>query len=169
MLIVGWFIIFGRTENGNTYNMEILALDPASKTGYATAENYGVWNCTPNTGESRGMRLIKFEKHLKSILDSLNIGVVSYELVAGKHTHANNIKSEMIGILLRECESRGIEYKGYAPTKIKKFATGKGNASKEDVINSVKEKYNYIGSDDNEADSIALYYLTAYDLFGFEN
>tara|TARA_R100000951_G_scaffold1557_3_gene3262 strand:- start:506 stop:883 length:378 start_codon:yes stop_codon:yes gene_type:complete len=46
-------------------------------------------------------------------------------------------------------------------TQLKKFATGKGNAKKEDMIAAVKAKYPQFDGDDNAADAvmIALYAL----------
>ena len=56
------------------------------------------------------------------------------------------------------CEEHSIPYQGIPVGTIKKFITGKGNASKGEVIAAVKA----LGSnpaDDNEADAIALLHL----------
>ena len=39
---------------------------------------------------------------------------------------------------------------------IKKFASGKGNASKQQMIEAVEDRFGCIVADDNEADAIAL-------------
>jgi len=49
-------------------------------------------------------------------------------------------------------------------TQLKKFATGKGNATKEDMVKAVKKLYPEFNGDDNAADAvmIALYALHEY-------
>jgi crossover junction endodeoxyribonuclease RuvC len=43
-----------------------------------------------------------------------------------------------------------------APTQLKKFATGKGNANKDEVIAAAIRKFNFQGTDNNEADAYVL-------------
>jgi Holliday junction resolvasome RuvABC endonuclease subunit len=70
----------------------------------------------------------------------------------------------MVAIIESFCEENSIEYRAYSATEIKKFATGKGNANKESMIESARSKYQYSGNDDNEADAIHLYHLALRDL-----
>ena len=51
----------------------------------------------------------------------------------------------------------------YSATEIKKFATGKGNANKEAMIEAAKE-LGYNPKDDNEADAIHIYRLCEKDI-----
>ena len=60
-----------------------------------------------------------------------------------------------LGSLTAWCEEHGIPYQGVPVGTIKKFATGKGNASKQAVIAAVKE-LGHNPKDDNEADALAL-------------
>jgi hypothetical protein len=60
-----------------------------------------------------------------------------------------------VAILTSVCEMLKIPYRGVGVKTIKKFITGCGNASKQDVINAVQTR-GYKPIDDNEADSIAL-------------
>ena len=53
------------------------------------------------------------------------------------------------------CEHHQIPYQGVPVGTIKKHATGKGNASKEDVIAAVQAR-GHDPVDDNEADALAL-------------
>lgn len=48
---------------------------------------------------------------------------------------------------------------------IKKHATGRGNAKKEEVLSAVQRRWNYGGTDHNVADAIALWHL-AHELRG---
>ena len=56
------------------------------------------------------------------------------------------------------CEEMHVPYRGFGVKTIKKFITGSGNSSKQDVINAVRDK-GYDPIDDNEADAIALLLL----------
>ena len=55
------------------------------------------------------------------------------------------------------CEHHPIPYQGVPVGTIKKYATGKGNAGKEDVIAAIRAR-GYVPVDDNEADALALLY-----------
>ena len=53
------------------------------------------------------------------------------------------------------CEDHEIPYQGVGVGTIKRHVTGKGNASKDEIITAIKAKgFNPV--DDNEADSLAL-------------
>ncbi|MDA3614732.1 crossover junction endodeoxyribonuclease RuvC [Polluticaenibacter yanchengensis] len=143
--------------------MKILALDIATKTGWKTETASGVWDLKPNRGESSGMRVVRFKSKVKEIIQIEGITQVSYERPAGANKSSIMAESEMIGVLIDLCIEMGVEYASYSANEIKKFATGKGNAGKPEMINAaVKLGYNPI--DDNEADAIHLYLLTQKDL-----
>jgi Holliday junction resolvasome RuvABC endonuclease subunit len=139
--------------------MNILALDVATKTGFCTKTAFGLWDFTVKRDESSGMRLIRFKSKLKEIIPIEEINLVVFERSQGFHQNAVIVQSELHGCLKLFCEESGIEYRAFSPGEIKKFATGKGNAKKEDMIKSAQEKYGYNGNDDNEADAIHLYQL----------
>ena len=144
--------------------MKILALDVATKTGFKTETASGVWDFNKQKrGDSYGMRLIRFKSSVREILDLEKIDIVVYERPAGMFKSSIIVASEMIGVLIALCEERGIQYTAYSATEIKKFATGKGNAKKQDMIDSAVELgFNVI--DDNHADAIHLYNLAKKDL-----
>lgn len=144
--------------------MRILALDIATKTGWRTETSSGVWDFSKSKrGDSYGMRLIRFKSSIKEILDLEEIDVVVYERPAGMFKSSIIVASEMIGVLIALCEERGIQYTAYSATEIKKFATGKGNAKKQDMIDAAIE-LGFNPEDDNEADAIHLYNLAKKDL-----
>ena len=59
-------------------------------------------------------------------------------------TYANNIRTlEVIGILKLIAEQLNIPIEGIAPTTIKKQFTGNGRASKQDVIDAVRLRFNF--------------------------
>ena len=63
-----------------------------------------------------------------------------------------------MGQLTAWCEHHQIPYQGIPVGTIKKHATGRGNASKEEMIEAIRAK-GHNPDDDNEADAIALAYL----------
>ena len=144
--------------------MKILALDVATKTGWRTETSSGVWDFNKQKrGDSYGMRLIRFKSSVREILDLEKIDIVVYERPAGMFKSSIIVASEMIGVLIALCEERGLQYTAYSATEIKKFATGKGNAKKQDMIDSAIA-LGFTPSDDNEADAIHLYNLAKKDL-----
>lgn len=136
--------------------MRILALDIATVTGWATETASGTWNLKPNRGESDGMRVIRFKAKVKEIIKAEEIDLIVYERQAGRNTYSIMIASEMVGVLKGLCINNGIEYASYSAGEIKRFATGKGNASKEMMIESARGQFDCEIVDDNHADALWL-------------
>lgn len=139
--------------------MKLLGLDLATKTGFAhTAGMSGTWDFTVKKDESSGMRLVRFRGKLEEIYKNCGVDIVFYEgavQFAGSRAGAA-VQSEMQGVLKLWCEEKGIEYKSFAPTQVKKHATGKGNAKKPQMIDAAEKKFKRIfqDSDDNEVDAL---------------
>lgn len=150
-------------SNWQSNLMKVLALDIATNTGWCTSTASGTWHLTPKKDESKGMRLIRFKSKLKEICQLEEIKLIVFEQLATYSKFPNFVASEMQGVLKLFCEEAGIEYKSYAPTAIKKFGTGKGNAGKELMIEAAKKYKNDITSDD-EADAVILYQFAKEDL-----
>ena len=144
--------------------MKILSLDVATHCGFCTETASGCWDLTPKRDESKGMKLIRFKSKLREVCELENINIIVFERAAGFHKNALIVEAELHGVLKLFCEENKIEYRAYSPSEIKKFATGKGNANKQQMIEFAKSKYNYDGNDDNEADAIHLYNLAKTDL-----
>ena len=141
----------------------ILALDIATKTGWRTKTSSGVWDLKPNRGESEGMRVVRFKSKVKELILLENINLVAYERPAGMHKSSIMVASEMVGVLKDLCIEMNVELSCYSASEIKKFATGKGNARKELMIDyAIKKGFN--PKDDNEADAIHLYNLVVSDI-----
>ena len=144
--------------------MNILALDIATKTGWKTKTASGVWDFSLKRSDSYGMRVVRFKAAVREIIQLESINLVSYERPAGRHASSIMVASEMIGVLQDLCIELGVQVTAYSATEIKKFATGKGNANKEAMVAAAREKYNYQGESDDEADAIHLYFKTKNDL-----
>lgn len=143
--------------------MKVLSLDIGTNTGWKTTTSSGVWNLKPNRGESEGMRVVRFKSKVRELINLEGITLVSYERPAGMHKSSIMVASEMVGVLKDLCIELGVELACYSASEIKKFATGRGNAKKEEMIEEAK-KLGYNPSDDNEADAIHLYMLTISDI-----
>ena len=143
--------------------MNILALDIATTTGWKTETSSGVWKLKQKKDDSTGMKLVRLKSYLKELIALEKIDIVVYERPAGMFKSAIITESELIGVVLLLCEELLLQCTAYSATEIKKFATGKGNAKKQDMINKAVE-LGYNPVDDNEADAIFLYLLAESDL-----
>jgi Holliday junction resolvasome RuvABC endonuclease subunit len=153
--------------------MKILALDVATKTGWAlgnltslTGQTEcigGTWNFSPKRDESGGMRLLRFKSKVKEIITLEKPDIVVFERTAGRHVNAIIIQAELHGVLKSLLDDNGIEYKAYSAPEIKKFATGKGNAGKPQMVQACTHKLGIVPEDDNHADAIWMYKLAQED------
>ena len=114
--------------------MKILALDQATKTGWCSPNASGVWDLSPKRGESIGMRNVRFRAKLIELIDLEEIEMVVYERPAGRNKSALLVAGELVSIIKLVCEDKGVEYGCYSATEIKKYATGKGNANKDAMV-----------------------------------
>ena len=138
--------------------MKILALDPATVTGWAHSNGpSGIWDLSIRRDESKGMRLIRLNRMLREIHESVGIDLLVYEAArnAGpKMQGALVVQAELQGVIKLFCESNGIEFIGLSPSEIKKHATGKGNANKVAMVAAAKERFKIEIIDDNHADAL---------------
>ena len=144
--------------------MKILALDPATITGYASDLVSGTQDCSTRPNESKGLRIIRFVKFLNETIDVVKPDIIVYEKPGGRNYNALRVHSQLESQIIEICEERKIEYKGYSAGEIKKHATGKGNSKKPLMVSSAKEKWPEINIiDDNHADGLWLYDLAKKD------
>jgi Holliday junction resolvasome RuvABC endonuclease subunit len=154
----------------------ILALDVATTTGWCDAKGSGVWKCAVSSIKNEekilgkyvgGKRLMKFEKNLTEHIEQNDIRLVVFEkafIYHSKDRRPNFASFEMIGVLKMVCAYKNVKMMEYITQHIKKFATGKGNAGKEQMIASAEARYGVRMDDDNEADALHLYHLAIQDL-----
>jgi Holliday junction resolvasome RuvABC endonuclease subunit len=145
--------------------LEILALDVATITGWATKTASGTWDLRPKRDESKGMRLIRLRAKLTEICEIENVDLVVFERTSGFHKNAIIVQSEMHGVMKATLEELGIDYRAYSAAEIKKHATGKGNAKKDQMVKAAEEKWPELEIiDDNHADARWLLDLACTDL-----
>jgi Holliday junction resolvasome RuvABC endonuclease subunit len=143
-------------------NTTILALDLGTHTGWALLNldgtiTSGTEHFKPQRFEGGGMRFLRFKRWLAELLTaSGSINAVYFEEVR-RHAgvDAAHAYGGFMGHLTAWCELHNIPYQGVPVGTIKKHATGKGNAGKDDMISSARQR-GHDPADDNEADALAL-------------
>jgi Holliday junction resolvasome RuvABC endonuclease subunit len=140
----------------------LLALDLGTQTGWALRTQEGLVisgsaSFKPGRFEGGGMRFLRFKRWLTEIKQSADgIDAVYFEEV---RRHAGVDAAHAYGGFLAHltawCEHHQIAYQGVPVGTIKKHATGRGNASKNDMIEAMRAK-GFHPVDDNEADALAL-------------
>lgn len=104
--------------------------------------------------EGGGMRFLKFERWLTNTTDNYGVTEIYFEEVrAHKGVDAAHIYGGFLSVLTKFCEDHEIPYAGVPVGTIKKFATGKGNASKQEVMDAAREMGYQHRGDDNAADA----------------
>ena len=139
--------------------LRILSLDPGTLCGYAhTAGPSGTWDLSVKKDESSGMRLIRLRKSLADIHEKHGIDLLVFEAGrSSKFGRAINIAGQLQGTIEVWCIDNNVEYRGYSPKELKKFACNNGNASKEAMVAAAEKKYPKLKIvDDNHADALHL-------------
>lgn len=139
-------------------NKTKLAIDPATKCGWATEYASGTWDLSIRRDESGGMRLVRLRGKLSEIHAATPVTLLVFEAArhaAPKMQGALVVQSELQAVIKLWCQDNAVEFRGYSPSEIKKHATGKGNASKDSVVAAAKERWGNI-VDDNHADALWL-------------
>ena len=140
----------------------ILALDLGTTTGWALrtpdgAITSGTQSFRPQRFEGGGMRFLRFKRWLTELkahadgIDSLHFEEVRRHV----STDAAHAYGGFLATLTSWCENHQIPYQGVPVGTIKKHATGKGNASKDEMITAMR-RLGHVPTDDNEADALAI-------------
>lgn len=144
--------------------MKILSLDLGTKTGWAFSKDNNLKNVYSGTqefslkrGESPGMRFLRFDKWISDFFVTHNVDVVVYEMPHHRGGAATALLGGLVGILLKACATYFIEHTSVHSGTLKKFAIGKGKASKEDMIKRAEELFSKKVEDDNEADALLMW------------
>ena len=139
----------------------ILALDLGTTTGWALRSRDGLISSgsqsfKPQRFEGGGMRFLRFKRWLAEIKGSSDgIDALHFEEVR-RHvsTDAAHAYGGFMATLPTWCAHHQIAYQGVPVGTIKKHATGKGNASKEEMVAAMRVR-GHDPVDDNEADALA--------------
>src|ERR1035437_5171690 len=157
--------VFDKPEKFPMKSNTILALDLGTTTSWAlrVADGqivHGFVSFRPQRFEGGGMRYLRLRRWLTelkaTVAGTQGIGAVYFEEVR-RHlgVDAAHVYGGLLATLTAWCEHHQIPYQGVPVGTIKRHATGKGNASKDEVIAAVRALGHPV-TDDNEADALAL-------------
>ncbi len=142
----------------------ILALDLGTTTGWALRGNdghitSGSESFRPQRFEGGGMRYLRFGRWISEIQKSVSEFQFLYFEEVRRHAgvDAAHAYGGFLATLTAWCEHHQIPYQGVPVGTIKKYATGKGNASKDEMVAAMQAR-GHVPTDDNEADALALLY-----------
>ena len=152
--------------------IRILALDQATTTGWAvtTGEGVildsGVWHLEDRkrTGESRGMRYIRFEAFLRQAIEQWQPGIIIHEQTLLRGGAATEIANGLKALILKTAAAYGLDVSCVHTSELKHWATGDGRADKDAMVLAA-EKFcltqrrgggNRPLIDDNEADAVCI-------------
>ena len=140
--------------------MNILTIDCGTKTGWASLVNgrieSGVQNFSLKRGESKGIRFLRFNTWLVGMLELVKPHVVVYEMAHFRGGSATEILVGMTTRIEEFCESKKIEYSSVHSATLKKFATGSGRASKQDMMKMASQFFAKTVDSDDEADALLI-------------
>ena len=155
----------------------------AQKTGWATLIDgrieSGVQDFTKRRGESNGMLFLRFNAWLNNMAEIPNQSSLAIQIEGVQHYkfdlvvyerahHRGGAATEIgVGLMTRAQEYAahiGAEYMAVHTASLKKFATGNGRASKEDMVFWASKKMERFIEDDNEADALALLFFAIQEI-----
>ena len=140
----------------------VLAIDLGTTTGWAMRAidghiTHGFVSFKPGRYEGGGMRYLRFKRWLNELrMLASDIHSVYFEEVR-RHAgvDAAHVYGGLLATLSAWCEHHNLPYQGVPVGTIKRHATGKGNANKDEVIKAM-QLLGHSVKDDNEADALAL-------------
>ena len=140
--------------------MRTLALDMGSRCGWAIGKAgevcSGVWDIAPRRGESPGMRYLHLRAHLQHVRAAYpDLAAVFYEQAHHRGGAATEYAVGCVATVQAWCAEHSLEHAAVHSATIKKHATGKGNASKDEMVASARAR-GHTPVDDNEADALGL-------------
>jgi len=142
--------------------MNILAIDPGTSCGFALGNDHGaitsgVWQLAPGRGESPGVRYLKLRGRLNEAILAAprgTIDIVIFERSFQRGQAAVHIHHGLVSHLEAWCAENRIEHANVMATTLKKWATGAGNASKDDMRRIGLTRFKPESLDENEIDAL---------------
>ncbi len=136
--------------------MNILALDIATKTGWASyvdgVTESGVLDLKPYNDDYGHMAHVFHWWLDRGLANNIDLLICEATLM---HGHAAYVLGGLGWTAQHVAWAFGVSRTTVAPSTLKKFITGSGRASKKDVTEAVR-KLGFNPADDNEADALAL-------------
>lgn len=145
---------------------ELLALDIATHTGFYSTNGFGTWNFTESKKRNDNKQHKDFRDTVMNYIVSNGIKhIVAEDVNVNKFFSDMRKLSEFRGILFEVCDELNLEEPTFVNVAtLKKWATGNGRASKQEMMKACEEKYRFVPEDDNVSDACHLfhYYVRKY-------
>lgn len=147
---------------------QILAIDPSlTSTGVCWGSDYSDWDVrvckSKPLGKTVADRVRRYEGLIEQIGDicmaSQPVMMFIEAYAYGANTGSQMYLGEFGGILRWHLADRSEHIYEVAPSTLKKFVTGKGNAKKEQMIAHVYHQWGQLFSTSDEADAFGLYQM----------
>lgn len=144
--------------------VKTLSIDPATLCGYAIYTDdkrldSGIINFSNKKVFHPGDRFIKALTFFQEIICLHQPDCIAYEAVKRwSSSQAALVYGGITAMMQIAAQQNNIPLYGIAPTQAKKFCTGNGRASKEEMIEWANTQFNLVVKDDNEADALAIGY-----------
>jgi Holliday junction resolvasome RuvABC endonuclease subunit len=138
--------------------MRILALDTASITGWACNDprESGIQKFELRRGSSAGFRFLEFRTWVTDLVMKTNPDLIVYELAHYRGGAATELCVGFVTRVMEIAASMAIDYHGVHTQTLKKFACGKGNAGKPEMITAAARILGRSPITDDEADAVLL-------------
>lgn len=101
-------------------------------------------------------RLLRIEEELLKLISNRNPNLIAIEGYAYGRQNQSHQMGELGGVLRVAMTKAGVKWIEVAPTAVKKFATGKGNAKKEQIILEVYKRWGAEFKTNDQADAFVL-------------
>lgn len=153
----------------------IMAFDCSTSTGYAVdtfnGVKSGVMQFKVKTGESTGIRYLRFSRWVGEMLDLYKPDIAVYEMAHHRGRAATEICVGFTTRIMEQAEARGIQYTAMHSGTIKKAATGNGSAKKEAMHARAQELFPHYdpsrdSKDFDEADALMILTAAQHELGG---
>lgn len=155
--------LLGAPRSPSRSGLAILALDLATNTGWAALDPQG--RVTSGTqrfdlakGETEGVRWLRFRRWLREMLDLTGARLVAREqmLLVALPGAAAKLAAGLHTVVEEELAERGLDGSCVHAGTLKKWATGRGNAKKPDMIAEAERRYGLTGLTHDRADALLI-------------
>lgn len=160
----------GLTNNFCEMNKtELLALDIATHTGYFSVHGSGTWNFTESKRRNNNKQHKDFRDTVMGFIVQHNIKhIVAEDINVNNYFSDMRKLSEFRGILFEVLDELNLPEPTFINVAtLKKWATGNGRASKQEMMDACIRNYQFHPSDDNVSDACHLYhyFIRKYRIF----
>lgn len=134
--------------------MKVVGIDASLTCIGVAVINGDIYTETIQSKKTGLERLVEIREQIKDIVNGADLVVIEgYAFARSNQAHQ---LGELGGVLRMMFYEAGIRYIEVAPSAVKKFATGKGNASKEAVAVGVYKRWGKEFKTNDEADAFVL-------------